>query len=126
MDIVEYKEEFGEFKFPEGFAEKLVGKSIEEQMEFFRITESVSLAKSSYGNVNSERINDYSFKLDEYSDCKGLVVKAGVIVGVMMYSWFDSKPVCCFPYKGVCTYYACDEDGAGCDEREDYAFLICI
>ncbi len=30
MDIVEYKEEFGEFKFPEGFAEKLVGKSIEE------------------------------------------------------------------------------------------------
>lgn len=35
MKTVEYKEEYGKIEFPEGFEEKLRGKSLEEQSEMY-------------------------------------------------------------------------------------------
>ena len=38
MKIIDYKEEFGEVVYPEGFREQLIGKSIEEQADCFCIS----------------------------------------------------------------------------------------
>lgn len=45
MKTIDYQEKFGKIKFPEGFMQKLVGKTLTEQMEYYRITESISFAR---------------------------------------------------------------------------------
>ena len=37
-----------------------------------------------------------------------------------------SKNIPCFVEDGVCTYYACDNNGAGYKEREDYFYLYAV
>ena len=128
MNIVDYEDWMGEIAFPEGFDEKLTGRSFEEQMACYRITESRTLARTSYGELERERVDKASYALEEYDDFRGLVVKDGLVVGVLLHAWSSEKNegVPCLPYKRVCTYYASDNDGAGYNDRTDYAYLICV
>ena len=128
MNIVAYEDWMGEIAFPEGFGEKLAGKSFEEQMACYRITESRTLARSSYGELDKECVDKASFALEEYDEFRGLVVKDGIVVGVLIKAWGSEKneAVPCLPYGRVCTYYASDNDGAGYNDRTDYAYLICV
>ncbi len=127
MDIIEYNESYGEIKFPEGFKEKLIGKPIEEQMELYRISESICFTNLSYGEITSQHITKNTYKLDEYKNLRSLIVKDGLLVGVAIPSWSDKTSVdFCLPYQRVCTYSACDDDGAGESDRDDYISLICI
>lgn len=125
MKTEQYRPEFGEVKFPEDFEEKLKGKSIEEQMDFYRITESRQLARTSYGQVDKETVTKRCYKLAEYENVKGLIVRGGILVGVRMTGWWNSEQVV-LPYQGVLTYYASDNEGSGTNDREDHAYLICI
>ena len=125
-NIIEYKEDYGKIAFPEGFSEKLRGKSLEEQMEYYRITQSASLASTAYGEVTSEQKRSRTWKLDAYPEWTGLVVKEGMIVGVLIREYFSQRDTVCLPYQSVCTYYASDNEGSGTEDREDRAFLICV
>lgn len=128
MKIVAYEERFGEIKFPEGFAEKLAGKSLEEQMDCYRITESATLARTAYGKITDERTTELgAYALDRFDRFEGLVVKDGLLVGVLIKPWWSyDGPAPCLPYQRVCTYYASDNEGSGTNDREDYAYLICV
>ena len=127
MKIVAYEERFGEVRFPEGFAEKLAGKSLEEQMDCYRITKSATLARTAYGEITDERTADLgACALDRFDRCKGLIVRDGLLVGVLIKPWWPEGPVPCLPYQRVCTYYASDNEGSGTKDREDYAYLICV
>ncbi len=125
MKTEQYRPDFGEVKFPEGFEEKLKGKSIEEQMNFYRITESRQLARTSYGQVDKETVTKRCYKLTEYENVEGLVVRDGILVGVRMTDWWNSGQAV-LPYGCVLTYYASDNEGSGTKDREDYAYLICV
>ena len=125
MKIEKYQAEFGEINFPEGFEDKLKGKSLEEQMEFFRITESSCVARTSYGQIDKETMTEYCYKLNEYKKVIGLIESDGILVGVRIQGWWKSDAAV-MPYHCVCTYYASDNNGSGYKEREDYAYLICV
>jgi hypothetical protein len=112
-------------EFPEGFREKLEGKALEEQMEFFRITTSSRLAKTSYGEIAKESIDSSTCRLQDFDKFSGLVVDNGIIVGVLIKAWAEGDmPV--QPYHCVCTYIGIDNNGAGTSERDENAYLICI
>lgn len=125
MKIIEYREEFGEVELPEGFEEELRGKSLGEQMERFRIASSISLTKTYYGEEGSSRVLEESRALDDDGGFVGLIVKDGVIVGVLIKSWRGREEPC-LPNRCVCTYWASDNEGSGTNDREDYAYLICV
>jgi len=122
MKIVAYEERFGEIRFPEGFEETLKNLTIEEQMEHYRTT-----CYSLYSMTNwSERTYAGSaIRIDKDSDVTALIVKDGILVGIMILDDCNHE-VPCLAEEKVCTYYASDNNGAGYKERIDYTYLICI
>lgn len=122
MKIVSYEPSFGEIKFPDGFEESLQNLTIEEQMNRYRIT-----GFSRYGMTDwrERRFNGTTVRLDKSSDVKALIVRDGILVGVMMED-DNGREVSCLPEQCVCTVYDCDNNGAGYKERATFAYLICI
>lgn len=115
-NLIEYQESFGEVKFPEGFSEKLQGKSIEEQMEFFRISDSKCYSVF-HGR---EDFCQYTSRLEQSNYIQGLVVRNGVLVGAKI-----SGDIC-LPEDGTCVYYAREENGAGYKELELFEYFVCF
>ena len=127
MKTIEYQERFGEIRFPEGFAAQLVGKTLEEQMDCYRITESAILARTAYGEITKQTEGGARlYRLEEFERFRGLVVRDGTVVGVILQPWGPVEEVPCMPYERVCTYYASDDEGSGTKDRTDYAYLICV
>ncbi len=121
MKIVEYRESFGEIKFPEGFEETLKGLSIEKQMDCYKTS---STSKFSMTGWRERTAQSYS-SLERTPDVKALIVKDGIIVGVMMLNDCGREEAC-MPEDCVCTYYADDNNGAGSKTRIDYTYLVCV
>ena len=122
MEIVAYEPSFGEIHFPEGFEATLRGLSVEEQMERYRTTGSSSYSHTGY----SERTSSHRCrKLTEDSDVAALIVKDDLLVGVMLLNTYG-RSIPCLPEQSVCTYYACDNNGAGEKVRIDYTWLLCV
>ncbi len=112
--------------YPEGFRERLIGKPVEEQMNLFAVLENAVIQKSSYGEVDGERAYQHARRVDAISEFRGLIVgEDGLIEGIVVRAW-PNRLVPMGPYDEVCTYYACDEDGAGRSDREDTVTLICL
>ena len=122
MEIVAYDPLFGEIRFPDGFEETLRGLTVEEQMERYRTTGSSSFSHTGYSERTSSR---RCRKLTEDSDVKALIVKDDLLVGVMLLDDCGLQ-VPCLPEESVCTYYACDNNGAGEKVRIDYTWLVCV
>ena len=118
-------EYFPNINFPEGFREKLVGKSIEEQMEFFRITMSDELAQAAFGAITEEMLNEAACRLEELSGFEGLIVHDEIIVGALIRGWGEALQPCP-PYGGVYTCIGFNEDGSRAREKDECAYLICI
>ena len=122
MKIVNYEESFGAVRFPDGFEELLKGHTIEEQMEYFRTT---CYTKYSVTDWKERSFVGYALKIYKDRDVTGVIVKDGIIVGIMIYN-DNRREVPCLAEENVCTYYASDNDGAGYKERIDYTYLICV
>ena len=116
---------FPEVGFPEGFREKLAGKSLEEQMELFRITTSDALANTAYEEITEQILADTACRLEEISAFEGLVVHDGLIVGVLLRGFGDVLQACP-PYGGVYTIVGYHEDGTRAKENDECAYLICV
>lgn len=138
MKVVTHKEAYANFEgtewaakhetpdYPEGFRERLVGKSIEEQSRLFAVLENTTIQKSSYGEVDSERAYRYARRIDSISEFHAVIVdEDGLIEGIVVKAW-PNRLVPMGPYDEICTYYACDDDGAGRNDREDNVTLICL
>lgn len=116
---------FPNVDFPESFREKLLGKTIEEQMELFRVTMSDELAKTPYAEITGEVIADAACLLEELSGFEGLVVDNGLIVGALIRGWGDTLQACP-PYGGVYTSIGYNEDGTRARDKDECAYLICV
>jgi len=114
--------------WPDGFLEKLTGRPLEAQMDFYRIVETEVRSRTAYGEITSENRYEFGCALKDYRGLNALIVEDGVLVGVMIASWSDrygwGAPA--FPYRDICTYYASDDNGSGSKDRIDYAHLCCV
>ena len=114
--------------WPEGFLEQLKGMPLEEQMSHYRIVETVCRSRTAYGEITKENAHRFGYALDGYRGLTGLIVEDGVLIGVRLKNY--TRPygwgLAAFPYQDVCTYYACDDNGSGRNDREDYAHLCCV
>lgn len=117
-----------ELTWPEGFLEKLRGKSLEEQMKYYCIVEEEYHSRTAYGEITKENMRSFGYALENYSGVKGLIIDDGVIIGVKMKYAFDwqGTGVPAFPYQTICTYSASDNNGSGYVDRDDYAHLCCV
>ncbi len=121
MKIVNYEERFGAVLFPEGFEETLKNLTIEEQMKCYRVIETSSYSMTDW----RERLHTIGYAIDKCYDVKSVIVKDGIVVGVMIVCDTGSE-VACLPEERVCTYYADDNNGAGSKCRIDYLYLHCV
>ena len=122
MKIVAYEERFGEIRFPEGFEEMLKGLTVEEQMGYYRTT---CFSVYSTTNWKERTYQGSAIRIEKDSDVTALIVKDGILVGIMILD-DDKREVPCLAEEKVCTYYASDNNGAGYKERIEYTYLICI
>lgn len=93
-------------------------------MENFYLTESIKLAKTAYGDITKEQLRQKAIKLSEYDGVVKLILKGDILIGAVIKGYFGNKKL--LPGQSVCTYYASDNEGSGCNEREDYAYLMYI
>ncbi len=122
MKVVKYIKEYGEYSFPDGLKELLQGKSIKEQLKYFRVSFSSNF-RSTYWQDRTE-LSGY-IEVDKASDVKGIIVDNGLIVGAMIENEYG-RSVPCFIDEGVCTWYASDNNGAGYKERIEYAYFLAV
>lgn len=101
----------------------LSGKTIEQQMEYFYVTESRRFYNTEYGEITKENLHKYAYKLCDYEGVRALLVKNGILVGAKIDAMWN-KTGKLFRKKPVCTYYASDNEGSGTKERKDNAYLI--
>ena len=120
----EWYEKHQHIEYPEGFRQRLTGKSIEEQMKMFAFVENTELSRSSYGDTDKSWIYRRASRLTSISEFCGLIVEDGIIEGVLVKTLWRETPM--GPYDTITTYYASDDDGSGSNDREDTVTLICL
>ena len=111
--------------YPEGFKERLMGKTIEQQMKLFAVVKNRENYRTSYGEVDNTQVYRRAKRLEDLYEFRGLIVEDGIIEGILVQgAWGREIPM--GPYDTVCTYYASDNNGSGCKDREDTVTLICL
>ncbi|MCD7812299.1 MAG: hypothetical protein LUG91_10760 [Ruminococcus sp.] len=118
----QYKPDGTEYVVNEKIAEALSGKTIEQQMEHYYVTESRRLYSTAYGEITDDDLKKHSVKLCDYKGIQKLLLKGNILIGAKINSHFGTGIL--LPERCVCTYYACDNNGSGTKEREDYTYLI--
>ncbi len=118
----QYMPDGEEYVVDERIVEILSGKTIEQQMEFYYVTESYRLYSTAYGEISSENLRESSVRLCEYKGVRKLLLKGDILIGAKIKAWWGDGIL--LPDKCVCTYYASDNEGSGTKDREDYAYLI--
>lgn len=119
-----YQEKDGAIEWPDGFEARLEGKTLEQQMKCYAITESIHMSRSSYGEITGDDVRTKCKRLADCEEIQRLIVRERQLVGVVFKGYWSAVRL--MPYRRVCTYYASENDGAGYNEREDYAYLICL
>ncbi len=122
MRIVSYEETFGPINFPEGFAERLEGRTLEEQMDCYRTT---TFSRFHNTGWKSRRYDSAYSRLDRDADVTALIVKDGTLVGIMVKN-HNGREQPCLPEGFVCTYYSEDNNGAGYKSRASYCHFVCV
>ncbi len=123
LKVIEYDKSMGDHGMPDEIIERLKGKSLDEQIEYFGVIEETNISKFSYGDLDSSKAFELAKTLWESYDVNGIIVDNGVIVALLTDLWDKSEgPL--FYGKTNCTYSVIDEDGTGRDERDDYVRFI--
>lgn len=118
----QYNPENNEYIVNDKMLETLSGKTIEQQMEYFYVTESYRFYSTAYGEITKDDIRQNAVKLSDYKGVKKLLLKNRILIGAKIEGYWGDDIL--LPEKPVCTYYASDNEGSGTKDREDYAYLI--
>lgn len=94
-------------------------------MDFYLISVVTTIKEYSYGTLDSKKVTKKTVQLEECDDFRGLVIKDGIIVGVLLNS-IHGEARACLPGQEITTYWASDDDGTGSTDREDTCCLICV
>ena len=117
-----FASEYEDCNMTDEMCKLLSGKTIEQQMEYFYVSESRKFYNTAYGEISKENLQRYAVKLSDYKGVRALFVKKRILVGAKIDAmWGEGK---LFLNKPVCIYSASDNEGSGTKEREDYAYLI--
>ncbi len=120
----QYDSEINDHILNEKMLEVLSGKTIEQQMEHFFVTESYRLYSTSYGEIDKQYFRERAMRLCNCKEIKKLLIKDKILIGAKIDGyWGEGVLLLDSP---VCTYYASDNEGSGTKDREDYAFLIFV
>ena len=120
----QYDGEFADCNVSPEMRKILLGKTVEQQMKYYYVTESHRFYSTAYGEITKENLHEYAKKLCDYDGVRALMIKDGILVGAKIEAmWSEGK---LFRKKPVCTYYASDNEGSGTKEREDYAYLMFV
>lgn len=118
----QFNPENEEYVVSENIIKVLEGKTVQQQMEHYYVTKSARLYSTAYGDITKDELREKAVKLCDYDGVIQLLLKGEILVGAKIKGcWRESILL---PEKRVCTYYACDNEGSGTKEREDYAYLI--
>jgi len=122
MNCIVYEETFGPVRLPEGFEQMLKALPLEKQTSLYRTTRRYFYSVTGW----SKRTADDGYRrLEDEPAVSALIVKDGIIVGVMMKNHRGyERP--CLAERCICTYSASDNNGAGYKERADYTYLLCV
>ncbi|MBO5924765.1 MAG: hypothetical protein J6Q52_00700 [Clostridia bacterium] len=124
LEVVEYDKSMGEYMMPPEYRELLVGKTLEEQVEYFGVVKEENEERSSYGSVDSSsHYTKPAIGIWEPYYCIGIVVDEGIIVGLWTKIW-DGSRIPLFLNKCTCIYFACDDDGTGSTSVDDYVTFV--
>ena len=117
-----------EAKLNKEFLASLKGKTLEEQMDSYRIVERTSYSKTAYGEITKSNMHDFGYALKDYKGLNALIVEDGVIIGVCIdaFACYNTLGKPAFPYQNICTYYASDNNGSGDNDRADYVHLCLV
>ena len=127
MKTVEYdKELHGEIRpAPEEFIQAMQGKTVEEQIGHFRLIEGYSRGERAYGREEVNSQYSYAKGLEDSSYCHAVIVKDGLVVGILTHSDYCSE-FAVYPNETYCIYSTEDNNGAGYKTYEEYMTLICV
>jgi len=115
-------QQYTDYEPDENIQAVLTEKRVEEQMEYYYVTESRRLYSTAYGEITKEQLSERAVKLSEYDGVVELLLKEKILIGAVVKGhWGNGNLLLNEP---VCTYYASDNEGSGTKEREDYAYLI--
>lgn len=73
----------------------------------------------------SRRCSGEAYDIAESEYCNGIIVKNGVIVGILWAETANAKHAV-YPYDPICVYYAKDNNGAGYKTYEEYITLVFV
>lgn len=123
MKQAEYKAEYGQINYPDGFEEVITGLPIDEQLRFFRIgnglylkTEWLLRRKNPYDGAD----------LPDEKNVEAIIVHEDKIAGVMVWDEMSNKIVPCLPERRYCCRYDTELDGSGYKDFILYSYLICV
>ncbi len=120
-----YEGEYADCNVIDEMLKFLSGKTIEQQMEYYYVTESRSFYNTAYGKITKENLRKFADKLCDYEGVRTLLVKERILVGAKIDAMWGGEGKL-FRKKPVCTYYASDNEGSGTKEREDNAHLMFV
>ena len=118
LEILEYTEDMGKVCWPAGFEQELEGKTLQQQLDCYRVID-WGLRPLSYYLINWEKCGSLE-TLDRYAGWEKLILRKGKIVGFVR----QGKTI--LPYWVVCSDTESDNNGAGYKERTDYCYLVCV
>ena len=124
MTYTQYDETLhGTLSYPEGVPALLEGRSLEEQLRFFRIGNGIYRKEA----VALRRKSEWHFScpLQEEARIQSLLVSDGKIAGVMVKNC-HGEVLPCLPEQGYIVRDDSEPDGSGYKEHQLFRYLICV
>lgn len=106
----------------EKIAKTLKGKTVEQQMNFYYVTQSKKLYQTVGGEITKESLAEEAISISEYNQVISLLLKGHILVGAVIEGCFKNENL--LLEKPVCTYFSSDGEESGVKLREDYVYLI--
>ena len=121
LDIVQMKKSW-QHGLDDKTLQSLRALPLEQQIAKFRLAKTTSYQQYSYGEQDFEQCYGRTISVSQCSEVLGVIVQDNTVVGLYVREWYHyDRPL--FVGQCCCIYSACDEDGTGRSERDDYIVL---
>lgn len=125
IKVYPYMPEYaGPYKMPEALRAVLRGKSVEEQVEYFRFTYDYRIAEITSYDLPVHEKYDELIQPTDLDIFLGVVMEDDIVVGMKLQCTGSQES--CLVGKSRCYYSASDNNGAGYKTSDNYIHLVSI
>ena len=125
IKVYPYKPEYmGPYQMSETLRAVLRGKSVEEQVEYFRFTYDYRIAEITAYDLPVHEKYDELIKPTDLDIFLGAVMEDDIVVGIKLKCTGSEES--CLVGRSRCYYSASDNNGAGYKTCEKYIYLVSI